>query len=150
MGSQPFRYVVGTQDCDALGHMNVARYIAVCNLSGSALMERIGWPPGQVNAGRRYSFAAVNMQSEFLGEVLEGQVLQAECGIEGVGTKSATFDNRIYLENGPLVFRSLWKSALMDLDTRRAVAVPDDLRVLLVDLKLPALEVSRPVAGGAG
>lgn len=133
------RYVVGTQDCDALGHMNVARYIAVCNLAGSDMLRRIGWPPGESNAGRRYSFAAVNMHSEFFGEVLEGETLETAVGIDTIGNRSATFDNRIYRTDGKLVFRSLWKSALMDLDTRRAVAVPEDLRSKLSQVKLPAL-----------
>jgi len=133
------RYVVGTQDCDALGHMNVARYIAVCNLAGSDMLRRIGWPPGEPNAGRRYSFAAVNMHSEFFGEVLEGETLETAVGIDTIGNRSATFDNRIYRTDGKLVFRSLWKSALMDLDTRRAVAVPEDLRSTLSQVKLPAL-----------
>ena len=134
-----FRYVVGTQDCDALGHMNVARYIAICNLAGSDMLRRIGWPPGEVNAGRRFSFAAVNMQSEFFGEVLEGETLETAVGIDTIGTKSATFDNRIHRASGALVFRSLWKSALMDLDTRRAVVVPEDLRAELAQLQLPPL-----------
>ena len=134
-----FRYVVGTQDCDALGHMNVARYIAICNLAGSDMLRRIGWPPGESNAGRRYSFAAVNMQSEFFGEVLEGETLETAVGIDTIGTKSATFDNRIHRADGTLVFRSLWKSALMDLDTRRAVPVPEDLRAELAQLQLPPL-----------
>ena len=76
---------------------------------------------------------------EFFGEVLEGETLETAVGIDTIGTKSATFDNRIYRTDGTLVFRSLWKSALMDLDTRRAVAVPEDLRNTLSQLKLPAL-----------
>ncbi len=135
----PFRYVVGTSDCDALGHMNVARYIALCNLAGTEMLRSIGWPPGEANAGRRYSFAAVNMQSEFLGEVHEGEVLLTLSGISSIGTKSATFNNRISRANGELVFKSLWKSALMDLDTRRAVAVPEDLRATLETVSLPVV-----------
>ncbi len=133
------RVVVGTSDCDALEHMNVASYIAICNTAGSALLTRIGWPPGAANAGRRYSFASVTQSSEFLREVLAGEVLLVESGVAQVGTKSATFDNRIHRESGEMVFRSLWKSALMDLDTRRAVAVPDDLRAALEKLSLPAV-----------
>ena len=135
----PYRYVVGSSDCDALGHMNVARYIALCNLAGFEMQRRIGWPPGEPNAGRRYSFAAVHMESDFRGEVHEGEVLLTFAGIDSIGTKSATFDNRIERESGELVFHSLWKSALMDLDTRRAVAVPDDLRAVLEGLRLPPL-----------
>lgn len=131
MQPEPMRIVVGTSDCDALGHLNVARYFAFCNQAGFAMQTAIGWPPGGANKGRRYSFAVVHADSQFLSEVHEGQVVLVWPGIREFGTKSATFDNRIDLEDGTPVFRSLWKSALLDLDTRRSVVVPDDLRAAL-------------------
>lgn len=136
---EPYRYVVGSYDCDLLGHMNVARYIALCNLAGFDMLDRIGWTPGGANQGRRYSFAAVNMNCEFFSEVHAGEVLLTYPGIDSVGTKSATFDNRITREDGQIVFRSMWKSALMDLDTRKSTLVPDDLRASLEALALPPL-----------
>lgn len=128
---EPMRFVVGTRDCDELGHLNVSGYVWYCNRAGSEMMRRIGWPPGQGNDGRRYSFAAVHVVSDYLAEIREGQRILVRPSISAIGTKSATFDNLITLEDGTLAFRSLWKSALMDLDTRRAVAVPDDLRTAL-------------------
>ncbi|MFC6687424.1 acyl-CoA thioesterase [Jhaorihella thermophila] len=128
---QPMRFIVGSRDCDELGHLNVSGYIYYCNRAGSAFMRDIGWPPGQGNGGRRYSFAAVHVVSDYLAEVREGQAILVRAGVAKIGGKSVTFDNRITLEDGTPVFRSLWKSALMDLDTRRAVEVPDDLRSAL-------------------
>ncbi len=128
---QPMRFIVGSRDCDELGHLNVSGYIYYCNRAGSAFMRAIGWPPGQGNGGRRYSFAAVHVVSDYLAEVREGQAILVRAGVAAIGGKSVTFDNRIMREDGTPVFRSLWKSALMDLDTRRAVAVPDDLRAAL-------------------
>ncbi len=128
---EPLRYVVGTLDCDALGHLNVARYFALSNKAGFAMQTSIGWAPGQTNAGRRYSFAVVHADSDFLAEVHEGEVLLVRPGIRSIGTKSAVFDTLISRENGEAVFRSAWKSALLDLDSRRAVEIPDDLRAAL-------------------
>ncbi len=128
---EPLRFVVGTLDCDALGHLNVARYFALSNQAGFAMQTSIGWAPGQTNAGRRYSFAVVLADSEFLAEVHEGEVLLVRPGIRSIGTRSAVFDTLITREGGEAVFRSAWTSALLDLDSRRAVAIPDDLRAVL-------------------
>jgi len=129
----PFRktFVIGTLDCDALGHMNVAKYFALCNTTGFAMQTSLGWIPGAPNQGRRYSFAVVQADSTFLSEVLSGAEMVVETGISRIGTKSADFANRILDAQGAPVFRSTWRSALLDLDTRRGVAVPDDLRAAL-------------------
>ena len=131
--SGPFemQVTIGSSDCDALGHMNVARYFALCNQAGFAMQDAIGWPPGAANAGRRYSFAVVKSNSAFLSEVHEGARLTVRCGIGRMGTKSADFENTIWGADGRLVFQSTWVSALMDLDARCAVAIPEDLRAAL-------------------
>ncbi|MCB1364315.1 MAG: thioesterase family protein [Rhodobacteraceae bacterium] len=128
---EPMRFVVGTRDCDELGHLNVSGYVYYCNRAGMALIEAMGWPPGQANRGRRYSFAAVHMVSDYLAELHEGEEIAVHVGISLIGTKSATFDNTITRADGAVVFRSAWKSALMDLDSRRAVTIPDDLRAAM-------------------
>ena len=122
---------IGSSDCDVLGHMNSAVYFAACNKAGFAMQMAIGWAPGKANKGRRYSFAVVRSEADFLAEVSEGQVLLIYVGLSKIGTKSATFENRLTLADGTLVFRSTWHSVLMDLDTRQSVAIPDDLRTAL-------------------
>ena len=125
------RLTIGSSDCDVLGHMNSACYFAACNRAGFAMQTEIGWAPGAANKGRRYSFAVVRSEADFLAEVHEGQVLLVYVGISHIGTKSAAFENRLTLEDGTLVFQSTWRSVLMDLDTRQSVAIPDDLRAAL-------------------
>ena len=122
------RIVIGTADCDALGHMNVARYIGLCNVNGFAMLTAMGWPPGQERDGLRLSFAVVQMDSQFLAEVLEGETLIVASNILRIGTKSATFRNRIRRDSGEAVFCSLWVSACLNLDTRRGEVIPDALR----------------------
>ena len=135
-------HVIGTSDCDALGHMNVARYFALCNENGFSMQRSLGWAPGQANKGRRYSFAVVRATSDFLSEVHQGETLEVATGISDIGTKSATFVNMIARPDGTPVFRSDWKSALLDLDSRKAVAIPDDLRSALL-----TFPVSEPAPG---
>lgn len=122
------RVIIGSADCDLLGHMNVARYIALSNQNGFAMQTAMGWIPGQERDGRRLSFAVVDMQSRFLAEILAGEVVTVRTSIRRIGTKSATFHNRILNNTGALAFQSDWISACLDLDARRAVAIPDLLR----------------------
>jgi len=133
---EPFRVVVSPQDCDALGHLNMVRYFGFCDQSGTLMKTKMGWPPGEANNGRRYSLAIVHSESEFLAEVHDGQALLVRSGVSSIGTKSAVIVHLITLEDGTPVFRSKWKSALLNLDTRRAVAVPDDMRAVMQEFEL--------------
>ena len=127
----PLRIVVGSSDCDALGHMNVANYYSYSSLSGREFQRLIGWPPGQANKGRRLSFAVVRAESDFRAEVLEGQAILVTTSVGSIGEKSATFLHQIALEDGTEVYSSVWRSVLMNLDTRRSEYIPDDLRQAL-------------------
>lgn len=125
------RVVVGTADCDALGHMNVARYFALCNLNGFAMQTAMGWTPGESVDGQRLSFAVVHSESDFKSEVMEGEALIVQTDISRIGNRSATFRNRIVRDGGDPVFESHWQSVLMDLDTRRAAQIPPRLVEML-------------------
>lgn len=127
------RHVIGTSDCDALGHMNVARYFALSNINGVAMQTAMGWPPGQARGGLRLSFAVVNATSDFKSEVLEGETVTVCTDIARIGTKSASFRNVILRADGSQAFYSVWHSACLNLDTRRADVIPDDLRAALSD-----------------
>ena len=131
------RVVVGTADCDALRHMNVARYFALSNLNGFAMQTAMGWTPGESVDGQRLSFAVVHSESDFKSEVMEGEVLIVQTDISGIGNRSATFRNRIVRESGEAVFESHWKSVLMDLDTRRAAPIPPTLGEMLKRYQSP-------------
>ena len=125
------KIVIGTSDCDALGHMNVARYHALCNQNGFGMQTAMGWPPGEERGGLRLSFALVKSESEFKSEVLEGETLVVMTDIARIGQKSASFRNRIERDDGKPVFHSVWHSACLNLDTRRAHVIPDMFREML-------------------
>ena len=123
--------IIGTGDCDVLGHMNVARYHALCNQNGFGMQTAMGWPPGESRDGLRLSFAVVKSESEFRSEVLAGETLIVMTDIARIGQKSASFRNRIERDDGKPVFHSVWHSACLNLDTRRAEVIPDNFRAKL-------------------
>ncbi len=126
---ETFRSVVAPSDCDHLGHMNVSRYFGAVSDGMFALQTALGLGPKDVREGRRLSFAVVRAESDFKSEVSAGEVVYLESGIEELGTKSAMFRHRlIRLEDRGVTFETLFRCALLDLESRRAAEIPDDVR----------------------
>lgn len=124
-----FRSVVDPSHCDILGHMNVSRYFAACSDGIGAIQSELGLTAEDMRSGRRLSFAVVNAQSDFVMELLAGDSIFLETGIEEIGTKSMTF--RHTLKRAPeneTAFTTRFKCVLLDLQERRVTVVPDDIR----------------------
>ena len=82
-----------------------------------------------MRGGRRLSFAVVHAESDFKAEVLAGEVLSLRTAVEAIGVKSITFRHRLLRsEDDAVVFETAFRCVLLDLENRRAVAVPDDIR----------------------
>lgn len=123
------RSVVAPSDCDILGHMNVSCYFAAVSDGMFAFQTNLGLGLTDIREGRKLSFAVVRAESDFRAEILAGTVIVLESGIEAIGGKSARFRHRLTRgEDGALAFETLFHCVLLDLTTRRATAVPDDIR----------------------
>ena len=132
-----YRRTVGPQDCDHLGHMNVARYFDACSDSGFALQALFGLTAEDVAAGRRLSLVVVTLTSDFQAEVHLGEAIRMETGIGRIGSKSLHLHHRLYAGHPErLAFTSTFKAVLLSLDTRRAVVIPDDLRAAMAPYML--------------
>lgn len=120
---------VAPSDCDLLGHMNVGRYLAACGDGVFALQAALGLTTDDILHGRRLSFAVVHMESDFKAELHLGDKVHLTSGVVEVGRRSATFRHRLWRSaTGELCFEATFKSVLLDLETRRATQVPDDVR----------------------
>lgn len=136
------RRIVAQDDCDMLGHANVASYIAYVSDAGFGVMAHIGLTRDNVYAGHRLALAVVDMHSQFKAELLPGDSIYLRSCITRIGSKSLTCRHRIYRNNGPdradeLVFEGILTKVLMDLDKRRATVIPDDIRKRMETLQLP-------------
>ncbi len=124
-----FRSVVDPAHCDFLGHMNVSRYFAACSDGVFAFQSELGLTPRDMREGRRLSFAVVHAESDFKAELSAGDVIRLETSIVQIGSKSMTFRHRlIRCEDETLAFETLFTCVLLNLETRRAAPLPDDLR----------------------
>lgn len=129
---ETFRGTVKTGWCDHLGHMNLGRYMELCGDGVFYLQGLIGMDAADIASGRRLSFAAVHVDAQYSRELRVGEVIRLSTSVVEVGTKSVTLDKKIHAgADGDLAFQARFRSALLDLKTRKAVAIPDDIRTAL-------------------
>lgn len=127
---ETYRAVVMPADCDALGHMNVAQYFSACSQGVFAIQTALGLPPGQLREPGGRSFVVMHAESDFRAETLAGDVIYLMTEIEHIGGATVTFKHRLYSAEAPdkPVFEAAFDCVLMDLDTRKAVGIPKDIR----------------------
>ena len=93
-------------------------FAAHCGIAYDKLMtdERIGFP-------------TVNAQTEFFAPLVYGDDVEVEIYVSKMGRSSATFEYELKrLNDGLLCARSTQIQVCMNLDTRRAVTIPDKYR----------------------
>jgi acyl-CoA thioester hydrolase len=126
---ETYRSVVAPADCDHLGHMNVSRYFAACSDGTIAFQTALGLGPSDLRNGRKLSFAVVHAESDFKSEILAGEVIILQTGIERLGSKSVVFRHRlIRAEDDFIAFETSFQCVLLDLENRRAMELPEGIR----------------------
>jgi len=126
---ETFRSVVAPSECDHLGHMNVSGYFTACSDAVIAIQSSFGLPPSDLRDGRKLSFAVVRAESDFKLEVKAGEAIYMQTGLEEIGNKSIVFRHRLKRsEDDVVVFETIFRCVLLDLEHRRAAVIPDDVR----------------------
>jgi acyl-CoA thioester hydrolase len=125
---ETFRAVVSPAECDHLGHMNVQHYFAAVSDGMFALMVHLGLRPEEIRR-RQVSFAVVRAETDFHRELHAGDVIALESTVLRIEGKSATFHHRLRnVATDVLAMSTEFTCVLLDLDTRQATAIPDDIR----------------------
>lgn len=126
---ETYRSCVEPVDCDSLGHMNVSRYFKAFSDAVANLQTAMGLTAQDMREGRKLSFAVVKMESLFHAEILAGESIYVKSEVKEIGTKSMTFIHRMYrAADDVLCFESTAKGALLSLELRKAVPVPEDVK----------------------
>jgi len=126
---ETLRRVIGPEECDVLGHMNVSRYFACVSDAGLALQAAFGLDRANITGGRRQSFAVVHSDANFHAEVLAGEPIYMRSHVVDVGRRTASFHHRLYRSlDDHLLFEATFKCVLMDLEKRKASVVDEDLQ----------------------
>ncbi len=124
-----FRSVVDPAACDFLGHMNVSRYFAACSDGVFCIQSEMGLTANDMRTGRRLSFAVVHAESEFKAELSAGDAIRLDTSIVEIGSKSITFRHcLVRSEDNTVAFETIFKCVMLNLETRRAADIPEDVR----------------------
>lgn len=111
--------------------MNVARYLDGCSDAGFTLQSAWSLTPEDIRDGRQLAFVVVNANSNFIQELRIGEHAQIRSELIKIGTKSCKVCHHFFLGETE-VFNSTFTLVLMNLKTRQAEAIPDDLRAALL------------------
>jgi acyl-CoA thioester hydrolase len=126
---ETFRCTVSPADCDHLGHMNVQHYLRAVGDGMFCLQIYLGLTREEVQR-RKISFAAVHAEMDFHRELYAGHVIALESTVLNLGNKSGIFHHRLKnTATGEVVMSVEIKAVLLDLETRKATVIPEDIRL---------------------
>ncbi|WP_069300787.1 acyl-CoA thioesterase [Neptunicoccus sediminis] len=120
-------FTVRPSDCDPLGHMNVARYLDGCSDAGFNIQAAWSLTPQDIRDGRQLAFVVVNANSNFIRELHIGDTVNIQSELIRIGGKSCQVCHH-FMKGDTEVFNSTFTLVLMNLQTRTAEPIPDDLR----------------------
>lgn len=128
MLTETWKGMVSPAQCDVLEHMNLQYYFAAIGDAMFCFQIELGLGPSAIH-DRHMSFAVVHAESSFKTELVAGDVIMVQSGVEKIGDKSATFYHELVkVEDRSVAFDVHFKCVLLDLDTRKAMAIPDNVR----------------------
>lgn len=136
--------VVGPDEIDALGHLNVRYYLSRAQAANAALMAELGLGGEAVEAlGAR--LAQVDTYTRYHREQFEGSALTVRGGVLEVGAHTV----RAYLElgndaKGEVAATFILVTALVSAATRAPIALPDDVLAAAARAMIALPEHGRP------
>jgi YbgC/YbaW family acyl-CoA thioester hydrolase len=117
-------------DCDPAGLVYYPVLFHYCHAAMEEFFAaRCGLPYARLMAERRLGFPTVNVRAEFFAPFVYGDEAEVEVWASAVGRTSVTFEYRLRrASDRTLCASATHVQAAMNLDERRAVPVPEDLR----------------------
>jgi 4-hydroxybenzoyl-CoA thioesterase len=117
-------------DCDPAGLVYYPVLFHYCHAAMEEFFAaRCGVSYARLMSGRRIGFPTVNVRAEFFAPFVYGDEASVEVWASTVGRTSVTFEYRLRrASDGELCASATHVQVSMDLDARRAVPVPADLR----------------------
>jgi acyl-CoA thioester hydrolase len=121
--------VVHPWQCDILGHMTTRFYMAMFDDASYHFLHHLfGWH-GARNETGELGWADVRHTINYQAEVAAGDLLEVRAELIRVGGKSMTISfEMINLGSGDVAATLEGVTVLFDLEKRRAVTIPDDIR----------------------
>ena len=124
------RIIVRFADVDAAGLVYYPVLFHYCHVAMEEFFAaRCGVTYDRLMSVERIGFPTVNAKAEFSAPLVYGDVVETEVFISRVGTSSVVFEYRLRrASDHALCASATLVQVAMDLDSRRAVPVPEPLR----------------------
>ena len=123
-----YRGVVYPAQCDHMGHMNVMWYVSKFDEATWQLFSAIGLTPSRLRT-ESVGMAGVEQHIEYFHELYAGDVVTVHSTVLEVKEKAIRFAHEMKNdESGELAARTVLVAVHLDKRTRRARALPDDVR----------------------
>ena len=123
-----YRGAVYPSQCDHMGHMNVAWYVAKFDEATWQLFAAIGLTPSRLRT-ESMGMAGVEQHIEYKRELYAGDVVTVSSTILEVKDKAIRFAHEMTNdETGEVAARTVLVAVHLDTATRRARALPSDVR----------------------
>lgn len=130
------RITVRFADCDPVGFVyypTVLHYCHVCMEEFFA--NHCGITYAKLLADERIGFATVNIDAEYFAPLLYGDIAEVELKISDIGRSSARFNYEVRRAADAFVCaRSKQIQVAINVDTRRAVPIPEKYRSLFSEI----------------
>ncbi|HEY1251887.1 MAG TPA: thioesterase family protein [Thermoanaerobaculia bacterium] len=123
-----YRGSVYPSQCDQMGHLNVAFYVAKFDEGTWQLLHAIGLTPSRLR-NERIGMAAVEQHTEYKRELRAGDVVTVTSRVLEIKDKVIRFEHEMRNdETGELAARMVIVAVHLDTTARKARAFPDDVR----------------------
>jgi acyl-CoA thioester hydrolase len=123
-----YRGAVYPSQCDHMGHMNVATYVAKFDEATWQLFAAIGLGPSRLRA-ERIGMAGVEQQIQYKRELFAGDVVTVTSTILEVKDKVIRFAHEMRNDDtGEMAATMIVVAVHLDRETRKARSLPADVR----------------------
>ena len=123
-----YRGAVYPSQCDHMGHMNVAWYVAKFDEATWLLFAAIGLTPSRLR-DENIGMAGVEQNIEYERELFAGDVVEISSTVLEIKDKAIRFAHEMKnVETGELAARTVLVAVHLDRATRRARPFPTDVK----------------------
>ena len=123
-----YRGAVYPSQCDHMGHMNVSAYVAKFDEATWQLFTAIGLTPSRLRK-EKMGMAGVEQHIEYKRELYPGDVVTVSSTVLEVKEKVIRFAHEMKNdETGEVAARTVLVAVHLDTSTRKARAMPNDVR----------------------
>ena len=123
-------------DVDGAGIVYYPQYFHLCHKAFEDFFDdaaSVSYP--QLINGMRRGFPTVAIHSEFSAPLTYGDFVLVKLSVEKIGRSSVTFNYRIYRKkDSTLCFEAQITKVFIDLDTKTALPIPEEIRSLMDSL----------------